>query len=763
MTSTPPTAASRPNVELVLGQLDSLPPLAPVATRILALTADPNAQARQITELISSDPSLTARVLSILGRAHHGLRPEAVNIDNAVRMLGFEAIRQIALAVKVMEVFGKPEQAAEEGDLNRLEFWKHCLAVACAARRLATLVPHSVAPEEAFVLGLLHDIGKIALHTAMPKSYRRAVRLANQNRADISETECAVLGVDHTAAGHRLAERWGLPSRLVEAIWLHHQEPGALPASVAAGRHVQIVQLADTLAREQRIGYSGNHRIVHSSRALAGPLGVDERDRQQLVETLAEEIEARAAWIGVEEITSREVYLRALLQSTEELSAVNAALSQQNAHLQRKAGYFAALGWLSQTVRPRSPVREICAAGAEAVRRSLGVDAALIFAAGAQEGWTEIGIAAGSLQTELLEQTAEDLGASPDALSAVQMSVAGLWISPAGSAFGAIVDRYRGRLGDGPIWLLPVICERRWVGGALFAAEADRLPELRAETAELEALSAAIGLAIAQSRAHAAAGLLSDELAQINRRWAAMQAKVLHTRTLESVVAMAAGAAHELNNPLAVISGRAQLLRGAASDEQSQAALDAIVRQAHECSEIVKQLLEFAQPPPAKPEAVALRDVVEAVRQELVESGRLQTSALTVDIPSDLPPVWFDRALLARIVRELVENAIEATSPDSRRLTIKAADDPAEENVVVTVGDNGRGMTPEVLGRALDPFFSHRPAGRGRGLGLARVARWLADGRGSIRIESEPQRGTRVEVRLPVLPLGEAVGGSETT
>src|SRR5690606_35399741 len=86
----------------------------------------------------------------------------------------------------------------------------------------------------------------------------------------------------------------------------------------------------------------------------------------------------------------------------------------------------------------------------------------------------------------------------------------------------------------------------------------------------------------------------------------------------------------------------------------------------------------------------------------------------------------------------------------------KAAFDPSEEQVVVSVIDNGRGMTPDVVGRAMDPFFSHRPAGRGRGLGLARVRRWMLLGGGDVELESNSDVGTRVVLRLPAAMNGSS-------
>jgi putative nucleotidyltransferase with HDIG domain len=744
-------------IELVLAQLETLPPLAPVVTRILALTDSSKSNAKQIVDLIGSDPSLTVRILSLLSRAEYAVRPEAVTLENAVGMLGFNAIRQATLASKVMEVFGTGSaKEKRESEFDRGEFWKHCLGVACAARRIALHVQSKIDPEEAFVLGLLHDIGKIALDAVMPKSFARIVRKANASRADIADVERSILGIDHTVVGRHLGERWNLPQTLVDCLWLHHQPPEGLPASIAAGKHVQIVQVADTLVREQRIGYSGNHSFTVTSRELAERIGLSEADRIAIIESLVEEIEARAVWIGVEEITSREVYLRALMQTTEELTAANIALTEKNRQLERRAEYFAALGWLNQAVSPKASCREVCGAAAEVFRQALSLDAVLVFVTAHDGQWVETGFSDGKIRTDVLERTPDAGDERAGAETAAQMAKAGTWIAPPGRAFDGMVDRYRGQLGTGHVWLLPVVRERKWVGGVLFSATADIVAARRAEAVQVEALSAAVGLAIAQAQTRGEALALSDELAQINRRWAATQAELVRARALHTVVAMAAGAAHELNNPLAVISGRAQMLRGRAADDETKRLLDMIAQQAQTCSDIVTELMEFANPRAPNPESIDLREFFNSLVKELAGAGLLDGSCLSIEMPSDTLMVRFDREQLGGVFRELIRNSIEATEPFLRRLTIKIAADLAEESIVIELSDNGRGMTTEVLANAVDPFFSHRPAGRGRGLGLARVQRWLQQNGGVMRIRSRSGEGTTAELCVPAVGQEQA-------
>lgn len=203
---TPVTPKAR-HIELILRQIDSLPTLPSVATRMLFCTADDESRRQDVVALISADPALTAKVLSLCRSAERGVRAEVLTVDHAVLLLGFNAILNAALSVKVFDLF--QEQSADDADggttakpFDRIDFWRHCLAVAIASELIAGR-GHGpeVTASEAFVCGLLHDVGKLALYHVLPKSYRRVVGLADLNQQNIANLERRVLGVDHHICG----------------------------------------------------------------------------------------------------------------------------------------------------------------------------------------------------------------------------------------------------------------------------------------------------------------------------------------------------------------------------------------------------------------------------------------------------------------------------------------------------------------------------------------------------------------------------------
>jgi putative nucleotidyltransferase with HDIG domain len=746
-----PGAGARPaaptDPQLVLSHLDQLPTLPAVAVRVLHLTTSATSDAREIADVLRGDPALTTRLLSLANSATAVAATPVTTVDQAVVRLGLATVRGVVLAVKVFECF-PAAGGAEAAVFERGEFWKHCVAVACAARRVAAGTPAlGIEPGEAFVAGLLHDIGKVALDATFPKAYARVVAMANEEHGDIADHERAVLGVDHTVAGRRLAERWQLPAALNEVVWLHHLVAEALPTSVQTRPLIALVQLADTFAREQRIGYSGNHRLYESSAALAERLGVDATLLEAQAGALVTEVADFAAVLGLDDSTAEAVYLQALARANSELARLYGELNSTNRRLTAGARYFRAITELDRQVGARADLPMMVRAIAEVASAACQRPRAGAFAV--SDGLERLELCwrdgAGDLQSQTL--------AAPEELRN--------WLEEGSEALSALVlpaprelrNLFRALAAEeaGDPWLLPIVHAGRVAGGICYLAEGDERGRLADEQDDLRSLLASLGLALGRTRAHAAAERLSDDLAENNRRLQHMQAEVLRTRTLASIAELAAGAGHELNSPLAVISGRAQMLMRQLGDPEAARALQTIVDKAHECSQIVNDLMDFAKPRPLQREPVPLGELLAELRDEWIASTELPAARIVLHAEAHLPPVAVDRAQLDAALRELLRNAAEATRANQGLITVQARRGVDTRWVEILVRDNGYGMTLAVQARAFDPFFSHRPAGRGRGLGLPRAHRIIDAHGGRIWIESSTGNGTTVHVRLPVV------------
>ena len=118
-------------------------------------------------------------------------------------------------------------------------------------------------------------------------------------------------------------------------------------------------------------------------------------------------------------------------------------------------------------------------------------------------------------------------------------------------------------------------------------------------------------------------------------------------------------------------------------------------------------------------------------------------------VVAPVPPAYVDGSQIAAALAEVIDNALLATDATTGRLSIRADPDPQSSRVVLTVADNGHGMDDSTLKRAFDPFFSNKPAGRRRGMGLPKALRWVESNGGSMRLESRIGRGTRAVIVLP--------------
>jgi two-component system NtrC family sensor kinase len=201
-----------------------------------------------------------------------------------------------------------------------------------------------------------------------------------------------------------------------------------------------------------------------------------------------------------------------------------------------------------------------------------------------------------------------------------------------------------------------------------------------------------------------------------------------------------------MNNPLTVISGRAQLLLSALDSSELRATAEQIVEQSHRLSDMISALRSFAEPTRPQRRSVNLLDLV---RQEIERLYRERGADARVEVVADpaLPHASVDPEQIGRAVRELLRNAAE--SEGSRQITVRVQIEPLNDRLQVQVVDDGMGLSRHALAHAFDPFFSLKSAGRQPGLGLAHARRLVEAHGGQIRLENGTSRGAVATIWLP--------------
>jgi len=221
------------------------------------------------------------------------------------------------------------------------------------------------------------------------------------------------------------------------------------------------------------------------------------------------------------------------------------------------------------------------------------------------------------------------------------------------------------------------------------------------------------------------------------------------SRSVSMISEVAAGAAHEINNPLAVISGRAQMELARADDPKLTKSLQSIVEQADRTSGIIMELVAFAKPAKPDPCLRRLDELLVPDLQHWQARSALISHQMRVGFLDPELSVMVDKDDFLHIIDALLENALSAMDSKSAVLQINSPSRPSDEQTRIVIEDNGVGMDARVLAHAVTPFFSNRTAGRGRGLGLSRAYGLAEVNGGTLWLESSPNVGTRAIVALP--------------
>jgi len=220
----------------------------------------------------------------------------------------------------------------------------------------------------------------------------------------------------------------------------------------------------------------------------------------------------------------------------------------------------------------------------------------------------------------------------------------------------------------------------------------------------------------------------------------------LQRAKLDAMKELAYGASHEINNPLANISARAQTLLRDERDPERRRALEAINQQALRAHEMISDLMLFARPPRLDVRPVSLTAVVEQVVAEVSADCQRRGIELAFAADGAAPEIDGDPVQLAVAVKAVVVNSIEAIGQGGR---IEAAIARQEDALRIVVRDSGPGISAEVRTRMFDPFYSGREAGRGLGFGLPKACRIVTAHGGRIWAESAGDAGATFVIELP--------------
>ncbi len=754
-----------------LGTIEDIPPLPALASRIINSCFDDQINYRELAALIKQDPILTARILILINSPAFALPTKIEDLSHAISLLGKKQVRNLALSITIFNTF---TTGGKEREREMAAFWQHCVACAHACEEVAKELkyPH---PEEAFIAGLLHDIGKLIAYHRLENNFSQLLSHLKNLPKDTTQEwpplnlENEILGAGHHLIGKWAAETWNFPAPIIEAVWLHHQPPlGGRnePISLAL-----IVRFADAICNLYNFGssYFINHELDYSTSApyarTVESLKIFLRFDQETLLNIYHTVDNRLHELSnCLEVVDNDLYFAAIRKANRELGRLNLEREKNLAELSLKNRLLVGLSAIDQKQGPRP-------------KRSLLIDEIITQTMTlCQSQFAFCGLSPNDNATtcwlgRFADKTFSDKELKADKPLLVEENES---FKPGNGRQTKILATLKRLvlkkpdallrnsritpLKEHPTILVVPLCEANQtietkVHGQLIVDCARLAYNGINHTILLETLSHfAAGISDLIGR-----GQMTDHLAgqtemitELNRQSEEIQNELLQAHRLATVGRLAAGAAHEINNPLTVISGQLQILKTKAekSDdaEENIKRFNTMLAKVDTIARIVSDLLAYGRPQKAITQTVSVKNVIRQAIEAVKHRQGFADISFTIDIPYSLPAVIVDSQQLGQILINLLINA-QLAMPDSGSIGIRAACN--RNQVEISLSDTGCGIAQEHLPAIFDPFFTTRDPDSGTGLGLSIVHSLIEANHGSIEVRSTINKGTTFTIKLP--------------
>jgi HD-like signal output (HDOD) protein/signal transduction histidine kinase len=676
--------------------------------RLLELCQDEDAGTSDYARLISQDPALTSKVISVANSAAYMRPGTAANLEQAVQRIGTEVTRTLVVSQSVFQVFNDFSHA---GSADLGHFWHHALHAAISARLIARKTGYPNL-EEAYLGGLLHDVGRLALHAIAPAEYNQLIHCSDTPALCLAEE--AALQITHAEAGAWLIERWKLNSFLADSALYHHEEVDALDS---AHPLVRIVLLAHLLSQAE------THEMAIEVASQC--CGLSPEELLAVQSETAPLVSQMATDLGIQ---LPETPSAGDTQQGNAVEARQALADGLQQHILNREG---------QHTLTRQREESALFAGILAATNSVfDVDLSCILLADtisqALRGMPQAD------QPARLAEITIPFGSQNSPLAAAMLSRQTRIISPLQTRPGISEQQLIRLLGCEALIALPMTGRSQSIGLLVIGTSEVRIAAFRRQLPFLQAF--------AHQATVAALDLRAEQEKAIQATGEIQQQQQLAARKL----------AHEINNPLAIISNylsvlEARLARGELPGNAITTIREEIAR--------VGQLAHSLSKPPvtAAVEAWSLNSLLENTLALFRDSETLHHNIdFVTDLDNDMPQLTSDSAMFRQVLVNLIKNAIEAM-PDGGEIRIDSLGAVNRDGGLfyeLQISDNGPGIPTEVLKGIFAPVETSK-GDHHQGLGLAIVKDLMTRLRGHISCRSN-RRGTAFNLLLP-LPDGETV------
>lgn len=281
---------------ILQGDIKHLHILPAVAIKLLKLTKDDNAKIEHLSLIIETEPVLAAKILKQVNSAAYALPNKITSINKAVTMLGFSAVRQLAINLLL---YNRLIQEGSKRAFDLLFFWQHCLYVASLSRRIAVALEHPD-PDLVYTGGLLHDIGELVLETHGRMTYSDFIASMDKNEHAVIEEERRFFGITHAEIGHLFCLEWQLPAPIAAIVACHHSLPAEISPYAKYEAEIAMVSFANYIAWIQGIGSSSHDSHSTLQKTVLETLNVEQLDLEALLQQADQDMRMTREFYDVE-------------------------------------------------------------------------------------------------------------------------------------------------------------------------------------------------------------------------------------------------------------------------------------------------------------------------------------------------------------------------------------------------------------------------------------------------------------------------------
>ena len=705
-----------------ISTLKNLPTLPHILLKLFESCSQDSVDLIEIAAIVGKDPSLSAKILKLVNSAYFGLPQKVQEINQAVVIVGTSGIRNMAICACVYEAFPKPKK---NGNFNLKMFWWHSLRCAFLSKSIASEM-NSDQRDEAFVSGLLHDIGKVVLWVNCQAAYEALLGDCRGDGQQLIEGE-ARLGATHCEVAAWLLDRWNFQPMISDAVRYHHESPVRIAQALPM---TQIVCIANFLCQDTEPGMNQGVALAQQI------LGLSSDECYALIEKSGQEAKEVADALGID-INVEEPAQKTIDEKDQQI---------QDALVRDVRNVSLLMGSLEGFLTTKDQ-NDILSVISDGLKILLDVNRFLYYQLDAEKN-----VLFGYLQDKNGRYTKNHGIAVSMGLDQCLLVKALLEKKPLDSFSTAeqhpltILDEQLIRLLDGQgIYCLPLIAHGDAVGVLVLSLQKNDLPHLL-ENQKL------LNLFIHKG----ALALRLDHLKQI-------QLQDIQAKRAEASSDLARRVVHEVNNPLSIIKNYLKVLEIKLTGKDI--ALDEIRIVNEEISrvaDLLRKLTDFSTekaPTQEKTDInVLLMDIVKLTRDSLLRHADVK---LHTDLEKDLPPVIAEKAGLKQVFINLIKNAAEAMQAGGN-LFIQTRHLPPPISgkhvhgkkdfngyVEIQFKDDGPGIPEEIKEKLFDPYVSSKEGGHS-GLGLSIAYNIVKSLHGQITCTRIPHQGTVFIIELPI-------------